>query len=156
MVTSILNENPGLSLERVGYQIKNLLRNFQVHKSILTIRIKGFKIYTVSEKINPWVDYYFRDQLSCLWKIGLSLQKIISWCPFPSISTQKTKSQCISFGIFINKRGSLGTQAGIQSGGRWGGEVKSNNLKEQMRNNQMGADVNKQLIWSQFRGPGAN
>ena len=43
---------------------KNLLINFQVHKSILTITgIKGFKIYSIW-KINPWVHYYFSDQLS--------------------------------------------------------------------------------------------
>ena len=34
MVTSSLNENPSPSLERMGHQIKNMLRNFQVHKSI--------------------------------------------------------------------------------------------------------------------------
>ena len=38
MVTSILNENPGLSLERIGHQIIIFLKNVQVHKPrLLTI-----------------------------------------------------------------------------------------------------------------------
>ena len=57
MVTSILNKNSRLSLERTGHQIIILLTNVEVHKSIdpglnsyRNKNIHCFKIYPVSEK----------------------------------------------------------------------------------------------------------
>ena len=79
--------------------------------------------------------------------------------PLPEhLDQTKTKSQCISLGIFINKRESLRTQAVTRSGGQ--GEGGRLNQTARMREretsrDQMAADVNQQLTWSQFRGPGA-
>ena len=57
MVTSILNENPGLSMERIGHQIIILLIIVQVHilsiTKIIYVPHQSFKMVTSILNENP-------------------------------------------------------------------------------------------------------
>ena len=57
----------------------------------------------------------------------------------------------------LYRQESLGTQAGIQSGKEGERANQATRMGEQeTRRDQMAADANQQLIWSQLSGSGAN
>ena len=122
MVTSILNENRGLSLERIGHQIK-ICRDISE-----STRIKGFKIYPVSEKINP--------DLTIILGIGyLAFEKLCVLAenyppmPLPEHLDRKDHLQeaVYQFGHLYKQEREWGSSRGLIRGAGGGREVKSNN-----------------------------
>ena len=77
--------------------------------------------------------------------------------PLPERLDTKDQESAYQF-VHPYKEESLGTQAGSQSEQGGGGRLNQTTRmsEREMRRDQRAADVNQQLTWSQFRGPGAN